>query len=386
MPKEKPLHVQLLNEARSLISDGDVLKAYDLVCKCANEKSPRGNFFKACMLYLAETESGANKDEVLASLSIAEKAKYPFAELVKVDYLFSLGDTDALYKVVRSVKGSVPSALYYDGGFYAGYVETTLKCKRNLSKACVCFEKSAETYLEYHNEIAKDSDWLLDMLACIGNDRYFAEQAGYAYQMLMTAYADIDDKANKQKYVTAYSNSQRYGNAVVRYQTAAAYASDCMNNVMGMYSLKTVNAQMNIVNVKYEALDEEKRSALKEHFDALWSDYDDFYEFEKKRLEALGDMDVYTSEDYGKQKSLSLGQVASAIGDGIMRWANTPQEKTEFSVTIDNKSYKLNSLGEMVDEYGQKNGLRVDTTSKIVYNSRSDAVGYFDGFGYFHNY
>lgn len=390
-PKEKPEHIRLLNEANSLLAksggDADKLReAYDMVCKCADEKSPRGNFFKACILYVDEAQTGDYEAEIKSALSFACKAKYPLADTVMVDYLFSLGNMDVLYKYLNSVKGNSPSASYYEGGFLAGYVETSQRCKKNLSKACACFEKSADTYIDFDCEYRNGCVELSDILVSVGNERYFLEQAGFAYQMLMMAYGDIDDKANKQSYITAYNNAQCYGNAAIKYKTVSLYANDCMNNIMGMYSLKTVNSLMNLANAKFEALSPESQENLQEQYDTLWKDYDDFYEYEMQRLEALGNMDIVTSVDYGKQQSLSVSQVASVIGDGLMRWANTPQEKTEYTITYDNKQYKLNSLGEMVDDYGQRNGLRVDTISKIVYNSKNDAVGFFDGFGYFHTY
>ena len=142
-----------------------------------------------------------------------------------------------------------------------------------------------------------------------------------------------------------------------------------------------MNAVLTTVNDAYAELDEEQQENSREGYDAVWEQYDEFYDYEMERLEALGNMEVYTSPDYAKQDSL-----LSDFVDAVQHWANTPKPKTTFTVTVDNNEYQLNDLGEMVDEYGQRNGLRVDTTSKRVYNSKNDAVGYFDSFGYFHKY
>lgn len=389
-PKEKEEILKRLEEAKRLISaspnDAQVLlEAFNIISDCAEKGSPRGWFLKACFLYVDEPNNGDYGSEIISALDKAAKGKYPLACGVKADYLFACGEMGLLYDLIRKCREDNPQVLYAEGGIVAGYCDVPKGVKQNLAKACECFEKSARLYAEYESAARQGKTELTDITVTFRNPYYFSEQAGYAYQMLMFVYADMNIKANVSKYIAAYENAQKYGNTVVRYKTAAARASDSMNNVMGMHSLKTVNAVLNTAKAAYSALDEEQRERLKEHYDALWNEYDEFYDYEMQRLEALGNMEVYTSPDYAKQDSL-VSDLASAVSQSVQNWANTPTPKTEYTVTVDNKTFKLNDRGEMIDEYGQRNGLRVDTTSKRVYNEKSDAVGYFDSFGYFHKY
>lgn len=384
-PKEKPENTQKIEEAKKLIlqSPDDaqiVLQAYNIISECAEAGSPRAAFFKACILYADEPEPGEYKDDILPLLNAAEKAKYPLAPGIKTDYISALDDPGLLYSVIRKSKFESPQSLYCEAGFFAG-LEEFKGVKKNLLKAAECFEKSAQTYLEYERAYRGGCNELSDIIVCYRNPEFFTSQAAYAYQMLMYVYAEINVKANVPKYISAYENAQKYGNFVVIYKTAATRATDCMNNVMGMHSLKTVNAVLKTANEAYSRLNESQKQRLEENYNALWELYDEFYEYETERLKAVGNTEVYTTSDYARQDSLF-----SDFANAVQHWSSTQQAKTEYTVTVDNKKYKLNDLGEMVDEYGQRTGLRVDVTSKRVYNSSNDAVGFFDSFGEFHKY
>lgn len=384
-PKEKPEIAQTLEDAKKLITGAPrdmqtLSKAYKMISDCAETGSPRANFLKACFLYSDEPNTGDYQDDILAALEIAEKGQYPLASGLKTDYLLTFNEPEALQRAIRKEKDS-PQALYCMGGFLSGYCAAPEGVKQNPVKACEYFEKAAWLYLEYDNAVRQGCKELTDITVCFQTPYYFSLQAGFAFQMLMFVYSDLDVKANVQKYIAAYANAQKYGNASVRYKTAAVRATDCINNVMGMHSLKTVNAVLNTAKAAFAELDEAQQENSREGYDAMWEQYDEFYDYEMERLEALGNMEVTTSPDYAKQDSL-----LSDFVDAVQHWANTPTPKTKYTVTVDNKEYQLNDLGEMVDEYGQRNGLRVDTTSKRVYDSKNDAVGYFDSFGCFHKY
>ena len=385
-PKEKPEITQKLEEAKKLIEQSaddaqTFLQAYNTISECAEQGSARADFIRACLLYADEPESGQYRDEIIPLLDAAEKGKYPLAAGIKIDYLSALDEPALLYDAVRKNKGDSPQALYYEAGFLAGLCEAPKDIKKNLAKAAECFERSAQMYLEYERAYRDGCRELSDIITCYRNPEFYTSQAAYAYQMLMYVYAEMDVKANVPKYVAAYENAQKYGNFVVIYKTAASRATDCMNNVMGMHSLKTVNSVLKTAKAAYAQLDKAQRDRLEENYDALWELYDEFYEYEMQRLEALGNVEIYTSPDYARQDSL-----VTDLANAVQQWAETPSKKTEYTVTVDNKVYKLNDLGEMVDEYGQRNGLHVDVTSKRVYNAQNDAIGFFDSFGQYHKY
>ncbi len=385
-PKEDPDIERWIEEAESLIrrsrDDGDALiRAFGIVSECADGGSPRALFIEACLLYGDENKTGEYKDEILAALGKAEKAKYPLAGGMKIDYVSAYADPDELYEVIRKTKGESPQSLYCMGGFFAG-IDAPRGIKKNYDKAAEYFERSAEAYLQYDKAYRDGCRELADIALCYGNPDFFTSQAAYAYQMLMYVYSVIDSKANLRKYTDAYEKAQFYGNATVAYKTAASYATDCMDNVMGMHSLKTVNSLLDTAKKAWERLNDAQRERLNENYDSLWEKYDEFYEYEMRRLQEIGNMEIHTSADYAKQDSL-LSDFASAV----KRWSeNRGGCETEYSVTIDGKKYGLNEFGEIVDEYGQGNGLRVDTTSRKVYDTKNDAVGFFDSFGEFHKY
>lgn len=385
-PKEKPEITQTLDRAVGLIKTAagqkqPLLDAYALFAECAAKGSARGAFLQACFLYVDEVEAGDHREEALPLFEAAERKKYPLASGMKADYLSSLGETEALYALVRKAKGDSPQALYYEGAFLSGYLDPPKGVKKDLARACTLFEKSARAYLECEEGVRRGVRELADVATVFQNPYCFSAQAGYAYQLEMFVYSDLNVKANLQLYLAAYDNAMKYGNPTVKYKTAAVRVTDCMNNVMGMHSLKTVNALLGTVKKTYAALDDDVRENLKEHYDAVWEEYDEFYEYETERLKELGKIDVYTSADYARQDSL-LTDFAQAV----QTWSANRPPKTEYSVKVGNKEYKVNDLGEMVDEYGQSNGLRVDVTSKKVYDSHSNAVGFFDSFGEFHKY
>lgn len=385
-PKEKPGIAQKLNEARKLIESSredaqTLLNAYRVISECAEAGSPRAAFMQACFLYVDETEAGNHREDILPLLEAAEKKKYPLAGDFRIDYLLRLNEPELLFAAVRKAKVGSPQALYCEGGYLSGYLGAPKGGKTNPVKACECFEKSARLFLEREEACRRGSNELADLTVMFRNPYYFSVQAGYSYQMEMFVCSDLDRKENLQRYKIAYENAQKYGNPLVKYKTAAVRVTDCMNNVMGMHSLKTVNALLGTVKTAFAALDDDERESLKENYDSLWKQYDEFYDDEIERLRELGKIEVYTSADYARQDSL-ISDFASAV----QRWSESRPQKTEYTVTVDNKAYKLNDLGEMVDEYGQSNGLRVDVTSKKVYDSHSDAVGYFDSFGEFHKY
>ncbi|MDE6274161.1 MAG: hypothetical protein K2L87_03830 [Clostridiales bacterium] len=385
-PKERPEITQKLEEAKKLIAQSPddiqtVLQVYNMISECAEAGSPRGCFLKACFLYADEAQSGDHKDEILPLLDAAIKEKYPLAYGMKVDYLLAFEDSDLLYNAIRKCKIETPQALYYEGGFWARLCDPPKGLKKNLSKAIACFERSAQLYLEYDRAYRAGCTELSDIIVCFRNPDFFTSQAAYAYQMLMYVYADMDAKENVPRYIAAYDNAQRYGNLIVQYKTASTRATDCMNNVLGMHSLKTVNAVLKTAKAAYAQLDEAQQERLQENYDELWALYDEFYDYEMQRLEEIGNMEVYTSPDYARQDSL-----LSDFANAVQQWSETRQAATEYTVKVGNKTYRLNEHGEMVDEYGQGNGLHVDTTSRKVYDSKNDAVGFFDSFGEFHKY
>ena len=384
-PKEKPEITQQIEDAEKLLEQSPddaqaVMQAYKSIVACAEQGSPRAKFIEASFLYLDEPEAGEYKYDILAALDAAEKAKYPLAGGMKIEYISTLDNPELLYKTIRQTKGESPQSLYYEAGFFAG-IDAPAGVKENLAKAAEYFERSARMYLEYDRIYRAGCRELSDIAICYRNPDYFTEQAAYAYQMLLYVYAEMDVKANVQKYVEAYEKAQQYGNFVVIYKTAATRATDCMHNVMGMHSLKTVNAVLKTAKEAYAQLTEAQRDRLKNNYESLWAQYDTFYDSEMQRLEALGNMEVYTSPDYARQDSLM-----SDFANAVRQWSETRPEKESYTVTIGNDTFTLNDLGEMVDRYGQSNGLRVDTTSKKVYDSRNNAVGFFDSFGEYHKY
>lgn len=385
-PKEKPEVTQKLEGALKLLGQADVdaqtfLQAYNVISECADAGSARADFIRASLLYADEPEEGQYREDILSLLSTAEKGKYPLAAGLKIDYLSSIDENGLLYDAIRKNKGDAPSALYHEGGLWAGLWDAPKGQKINYAKAADCFERSAREYLEYDRAYRAGCRELSDVAICNRDPDYFTSQAAYAYQMLLYVYVVAGAKENVPKYVAAYENAQRYGNAVVRYKTAATRASDCMDNVLGMHSLKTVNSVLKTAKEAYAQLEKARRDELEENYQALWEQYDEFYENEIERLEAIGSMEVYTSADYARQDSL-----LSDLANAAQHWAATQPSKTEYTVKVGNQSYRVNELGEMVDEYGQRNGLRVDVTSKRVYDERNDAVGFFDSFGEFHKY
>lgn len=384
-PKEQPSHTATINRARTLISEGSresLLEAFDLISECAGEGSPRANYIKACLLFLDETEPGSYRENVLSALDRAIKGKYPLAWGLKASYMIAV-DQDSLSLLVRTAQFETPEILYCEGCLFAEYFNGSKKVDRK--KAIRLLNESTRLFLEYGEEYRRGNSELADIVICTGNENYYSERAAIAFRVMMGVYSDMDDKLNKSAYLSAYREAQKYGNAEVKFLTTCDYAYDCMDNVMGMHSLTAVNALMERASAQYaEAGGEE--AGFEENYTALRDKYDEFYELEKRRLEALGEVAVYTTEGYGKESSLSVSRFASAVGSRLRQWANTPDEKPTYTVTMDNEEYTLDSRGEMIDRFGRPNGLKVDTANMRVYDEHNNLIGYFDSLGYFQKF
>lgn len=376
------MHAETLDRAMSSISDEreNIAKAFKTVSACAEEGSPRANYIKACLLYLDESEQGANRGEVFGALDRAIKGKYPLAWGLKALYTMAI-EPDSVASLARAAQFDVPEILYCKGCLFADYFNGAKKVDRK--KAAKLLSESARLFLEYGEAYRRGDKELADIVICTGNENFYSERAAVAFRMLMGVYSDMNDKLFKSAYLSAYREAQRYGSAGSKFLATYDHACDCMNNVMGMHSLTTVNSLMERASEQYEAAGD---CDLEENYTALREKYDEFYEFEKQRLEALGEVAVYTSEGYGRESSLSVSQFASAVGKRMREWANTPSEEPTYTVTVDNEEYTLNSRGEMIDKYGRPNGLKVDTVNNRVYDEHNDQIGYFDSFGQFHKY
>lgn len=389
-PKEDARHTQLLNKANALIesgpSDGETIKeAYSLIEECAKNNSPRGNFCKALTLYFFD-EDGDRKTEIIGALDRAIKLKYPFATDLKADYLANIGEEKELWSVLRSAKGGYACPLY-EGRFLAGDYDFK-PVSVNYKKAAQKFAEAAETCLEYDGVKNVYKDEFNDFSVRLGVNDFFRTQAGAANFHLMCVYGKWDFKENKQAYITAYRAVQNTGSPLNKYFAAGQYAEDCMRNVMGMHSLKTVNSLLNVVNERYKALDGGLQERWKEDYDGLWELYDEFYEYEQERLAAIGNIEVYGSPDFAKVNSISFSEVLHTVGEAVGRWADTPSSSPSRenygTVTIDGREYTIDSDGYFRDSAGLRTGLRMNLSTKFVYDMNDNQIGHFDGFGYFY--
>lgn len=381
-PKVSGKDGKLFADALDLYRGGKYSECYGIISSLAEAGVARGVYCKAILDINANVPEALGGDAFFSGIKRAMSMKYPLAFGTLAMFYYENSQYAELVELcISNKKLAEPRLMTLLASVYDGFYADALD-KANDKLAAKTFAAAGELFDRY---IKYPTNTLVEWEE---NDLYLGLSASlkqtYAFlnRLLMISYKYSDVYANRKAYREAYKMATAYSkDDLFLFAVHRINAETCMDDVMGLSDLKTVNSSMKNMEDAYQRLDEELREANSESYDAVWEKYGEYYKAESERLASIN---LHATSDMESLfPGMGVSDVISGLSAGVARWANTPSSTTEYSYEIDGVKYKKgDNLGYLYDENGNRTGYRIDDVDRLR-TEDGEELGYFSTDGIF---
>ncbi len=374
---------KLLDEALLDYKASRFDECYKKVCDAADMGSARAYFCKALLIYNDNIAPDSEPEfEVLEDLTRRSvEGGYAFAYGFYAYVLYMADKMEELFSFLET-KSKIKDGVYlsYKASYWFGLYTDDEKADR---KTIIETLKEAVAQLFEFNK--KLSEGKTEYEECALYNPYGKYSLKYTYAkanfVLSTVYYCEDNWSDRRAFMNAFEETMKYmPSPDERFRAARQYMRAILRNVLGMSDFSEANRAMGILNECYNALDDDGREAYDESYEELYNLYDEFYDTEKANRQ---NRDVTYSDGYAGKNDISFGNVASAVVQGAVNWANSSSESSTKTVyTVNGKSYTRGEQGYLYDEQGYKSDYRVDDYARL-HDGNDRELGYFNNDGLF---